>query len=253
MTALAAAAAGARRAARVALDSLLPPQCLSCRGEVGIAGALCAACWRGIDFLSPPFCALCGFPFEFESGEDALCGACSRRPPAFDRARAVMRYNEASRGLILGFKHADKTHAAPAFGRWMARAGDGLLAEGDLVVPVPLHWTRLFRRRYNQAALLAGALAREAGLPAARDLLVRKRPTPSQGRLSREARWRNVRGAFAVRQGRRRLLAGRRVILVDDVLTTGATAEACAKTLKRAGASEVHVLVLARVVREAWT
>ena len=165
----------------------------------------------------------------------------------------MLRYDDSSRGLILAFKHADRTHAAPAFGRWMARAGAGLLAEGSVVVPVPLHWTRLFRRRYNQAALLALALAREAGLRAAPDLLIRRRATPSQGRLGAVARRRNVAGAFAVRPGRRNLIDGRRVLLVDDVFTTGATADACARALKRAGADAVDVLVLGRVVREAWT
>lgn len=250
---LAMARSGLRRAARVALDALLPPFCLSCRAVTDKPGTLCAPCWRTMQFLAPPFCACCGFPFEYDSGEGALCGACSRHSPAFDRARAVLRYDDASRGLILGFKHADKTHAAPAFGRWMARAGAGLLAEESIIVPVPLHWTRLFRRRYNQAALLALALAREARMPAAPDLLIRRRATPSQGRLGAAARRRNVAGAFAVRPRRRDLIDGKRVLLVDDVLTTGATADACARALKRAGAKAVDVLVLGRVVRPAWT
>ena len=157
-----------------------------------------------------------------------------------------------SRALVLGFKHGDRTHGAPAYGRWMARAGAELLREADLVVPVPLHWLRLFRRRYNQAALLAQAVARTAGVPVAVDLLARRRPTPSQGHLSAmAARRRNVRGAFAVRPGRAELVKDRRIVLVDDVLTTGATAESCARTLLRAGAAAVDVLVLARVVRGA--
>ncbi len=250
---LAVARSGLRRAARIALDALLPPHCLSCRAVTDEPGTLCAACWRTMQFLAPPFCACCGFPFEYEPGGDALCGACSRRSPAFDRARAVLRYDDSSRGLILGFKHADKTHAAPAFGRWMARAGAGLLAEESIIVPVPLHWTRLFHRRYNQAALLALALARVARMPAAPDLLIRRRATPSQGRLGAAARRRNVAGAFVVRPRRRSLIDGKRVLLVDDVLTTGATADACARALKRGGARAVDVLVLGRVVRPAWT
>jgi ComF family protein len=240
-----------RRLAATALDAVLPPLCLSCRVEVDEAGALCAACWDKIAFLAPPHCSACGFPFDYDPGGPALCGACLRKPPDYGRGRAVMRYDDASRPLVLGFKHGDLTHGAPAYGRWMARAGAELLREADLVVPVPLYWLRLFRRRYNQAALLAQAVGRAAGVPVAVDLLVRRRPTPSQGHLSRAARRRNVRGAFAVRPRRAALARGRRILLIDDVLTTGATAEACARALLRAGAASVDVLVLARVVRGA--
>lgn len=252
MTALAAPLSTAlRRLAGTALNAVLPPLCLACRTEVDEPGALCAACWGKIAFLAPPLCGACGFPFDYEPGGPALCGACTRQPPDYGRARAVMRYDEASRALILGFKHGDRTHGAPAFGRWMARAGAELLGEADLVVPVPLHWLRLFRRRYNQAALLAHQVARAAEVPAAVDLLVRRRSTPSQGHLSAAARRRNVRGAFAVRSGRVGQVRGKRIVLIDDVLTTGATAQACARTLLRAGAASVDVLVLARVVRGA--
>ncbi len=240
---------GLRGLAGLALNALLPPRCLSCGATVERPGALCARCWSGIHFLEPPLCELCGFPLEFELGPGALCGACTRHAPAFDRARAVMRYDETSRGLVLGFKHADRTDGAAAYGAWLARAGAGLIAEADLIAPVPLHWMRLFARRYNQAALLARALARRAGRPVAADLLLRRRHTPSQGRLSPAQRRRNVAGAFAVKPSRRPLLEGRRVLLVDDVLTTGATASACARTLRRDGARAVDVLVLARVVR----
>jgi len=237
------------RAARLALDALLPPQCLGCGAAVNESGSLCSACWEAVDFLGLPRCGTCGYPFEYEGSEGALCGACIRSPPAYDHARAVMRYDDASKNLILGFKHGDRTYAAPAFGRWLARAGAELLAGADLLVPVPLHWTRLFYRRYNQATLLAQAAAKASGVPAVVDLLVRRRRTPSQGRLSPAARTRNVRGAFAVRPGRAALVQGRRVVLIDDVLTTGATVEACARTLKKAGAAAVDVLTLARVVR----
>jgi ComF family protein len=240
-----------RRAAGTALDAVLPPLCLACRVEVEEAGALCGACWSRIAFLAPPLCAACGFPFDYDPGGSALCGACLRRPPDYGRARAVMRYDEASRALVLGFKHGDRTHGAAAYGRWMARAGAELLGEADLVAPVPLHWLRLFRRRYNQAALLAQAVARTAGLPVAVDLLARRRATPSQGHLGAAARRRNVRGAFAVRPRWAARIPGQRIVIVDDVLTTGATAEACARTLLRAGAAAVDVLVLARVVRGA--
>lgn len=237
------------RAIGVALDILLPPQCLGCARIVPEPGTLCAGCWEHIDFLGQPLCHACGAPFEFDHGADTLCGVCARERPVFGRARAVMRYDDQSRDLILGFKHADRTFAAPAFARWMVRAGVGLINDADLVVPVPLHRLRLWRRRYNQAALLALGIAKLAGRQTVPDLLLRTRATPSQGRLSAAQRRVNVRGAFAVRPQRRDLLAGKRVLLVDDVMTTGATVSASARVLLRAGAAAVDVVTLARVVR----
>ncbi len=233
----------------LALDALLPPRCVVCYAAVEQPGALCGSCWEQIDFLAPPLCATCGFPFAFDVGPGTLCGACARETPVFDRARAVLTYNQASRALLLRFKHGDRTEGAPAFARWMLRAGAELIEEADLVVPVPLHRLRLFRRRYNQSALLAQAIARAAELTFAPDLLVRKRNTPPQGRLSPAARRSNVAGAFAIRPGGDAALGGRRVLLIDDVFTSGATVEACSSLLKRNGAATVQVLVLARVVR----
>ena len=180
-------------------------------------------------------------------GEGAVCGACARAGRSWDRARAALRYDKDSRRLVLGLKHGDRTHLAVAFGRWMQRAGSEVLAGADVLVPVPLHWTRLFQRRYNQAALLAQAIHSSGGPPVAADWLVRRRRTPAQGHLGPVARERNVRGAFAVRPGRS--ISGKRVVIVDDVLTTGATVGECARVLKRAGAASVGVLTLARALR----
>lgn len=231
------------------LNAVLPARCLGCGSVVDAPGTLCPQCWSAIDFLGPPQCACCGLPFEVEPGEAALCGACLRRRPQFDRARAVFRYDDRSRRLVLGFKHGDRLHGAPAYGQWMARAGAALLADAGVIAPVPLHWTRLFRRRYNQAALLAQALARECDVPVVPDLLVRRRRTPSQGRLNAAERYRNMRGAFALKDSYAKRIEGQRVLLVDDVFTTGATAGACARVLLQAGASAVDVLTLARVAR----
>lgn len=233
-----------------ALDVLLPPQCLACgtlvAGGSG-GGVLCPSCWDGVSFLSAPWCDACGLPFEHEMEEGALCGACSRKPPAWRRARAAFAYEETTRRLLVSFKHGDRTDAAPAYGRWLLRAGVDLFDGNDLVAPVPLHWTRLLARRYNQAALLAREVARATGLELIPGLLRRTRRTASQGHLNPKRRRDNVRGAFAVVGGRR--VEGRRVLLVDDVMTTGATAAACAKCLLKAGAEAVDVLTLARVVR----
>lgn len=198
-------------------------------------------------FFAPPWCARCGVPYPHPMGEGAVCAECARGDMHWHRARAVLRYDKYSRRLVLSFKHGDRTHLAPALGRWMHRAGADLLAETDLLIPVPLHWTRLFSRRFNQAALLAHAIHAAGGPAVAPDWLIRRRRTPSQGRLGAGARVRNVRGAFALRPGRN--VKGKRVVVIDDVMTTGATIEECARVLRRAGAEFVGVLTFARAVR----
>lgn len=236
-----------RGAAGQALDLLMPPRCLACGTLVDEAGLLCTRCWSTLNFIAPPLCDCCGMPFPYEVAERTRCAACLAAPPPFTRARAVLVYDEASRRLVLGFKHADRTEAAPAFGRWLARAGAELLSDADVIAPVPLHRWRLFRRRYNQAALLAQALGRASGRPVAVDLLMRRRPTPSQGGLGRAGRQRNLAGAIALRPAHRDRLHGKRVLLIDDVHTTGATLAECARVLRRHGAAAVDALTLARV------
>ena len=233
--------------AKAVLDLLFPPLCIACRAPVGQAG-FCAACWSGISFLDGPGCACCGLPFAVALEGDNLCASCLTTLPAFDTARAILAYDEKSRGAILALKHADRLDLVPGFARWLSRTGRAMLENSDLVIPVPLHPFRLWRRRYNQSAELARRLARDWRLTYEPSALIRSRPTASQGAMaSARARRRNVLGAFKVPKPAR--VTGRRILLLDDVLTTGATVEACARALKRAGATRVHVLVLARVVK----
>ncbi len=235
---------------RVALDFVLPPRCAGCGVQTGSPGGLCTDCWRASRFIAAPQCDQCGYPFELDFGPGVRCGACLSRPPHFDRARAAVAYDDRIGHILISFKHSDRTDLAPGLSAWMRRVGEPLLAEADLIVPVPLHRRRLFDRRYNQSALLARPLAEAFGVEMAGDLIRRQRHTPSQGHLSASARRRNVEGAFRVPVEQKARLTGKRVLLVDDVFTTGATVNALARRLKRDGARAVDVLTLARVVRE---
>jgi ComF family protein len=243
--------ASVRRAARGALDLLLPPRSLDEGPGSRPAGVqwrgLTPSAWSKIGFIEAPICEACGAPFDYDMGVGARCSACSREPPAFDHARAACLYDDPVSDLILKLKHADRTDLAGLFAGWLARAAADLLPRIDAVVPVPLHRWRLLRRRYNQAAEIARPLARQAHIAYWPDALVRLRSTGSQGGRSGDARRTNVAGAFAVPRRWRRRVAGRRVLLVDDVLTTGATVEGCALALKAAGAVCVDVAVIARV------
>lgn len=228
-------------------DTLFPARCLGCGVEVDVQGRLCARCWRDVTFIDGPMCACCGYPFEVDLGPDTLCAGCMAAPPSFDTARAAFRYDDGSRRLILSFKHGDRLEASPPLARWLMRAASPHLGQADMIIPVPLHRWRLFRRRFNQAAELARALATLTGVAYAGDVLERVRATPTQGGLSRAERSRNVKGAFRVAPCRARDLKDRTVLLVDDVITTGATVDACARALKRGGAAAVHVVTVARV------
>lgn len=231
----------------IALDLLLPPLCLSCRAPVARQGGLCAVCWSGVHFLGAPCCRRCGVPFAEEVEGGLHCATCLSDPPPYDRARAVFRYDDASKGLVLSFKHADRPGLARFFAPWMARAAADLLSGADLIVPVPLHRWRLLSRRYNQAALLAMGLAKGSSIRCIPDLLVRTRRTASQGTMGREARQRNVKGAIKLAKSAA-LIEGKRILLVDDVLTTGATLGECVRVLRQSGAAGVDVVTLARVV-----
>jgi ComF family protein len=233
--------------ARLALDIALPTLCVACREPVAGEG-VCAACWAQLSFIAPPYCPRLGIPFVYDPGPDILSMQAIADPPAYQRARAAVRYDEIAKTLVHALKYHDRTDLAPSMGGWMARAGQELLDQADVLVPVPLHWRRGWSRRYNQAGALAHVISRHSGVAVARDALRRIRPTEHQIGLSRAERARNVQGAFHVPPQRRAEIQGRRVVLVDDVLTSGATTDACARALLRARAAQVDVLVFARVV-----
>ena len=239
---------GARALGRGLADLLLPAQAWDSPQATASPG-LTARGWSRVTFLEDPVCDGCGAGFEMDGGPFAAarCAACLARPWAFARARAACVYDEASRGLILQFKHGDHQPFAPLFARWIARSAAPLLDEADAVAPVPLHRLRLLSRRFNQAAEIARPLARDAGLDYLPDALIRTTHTTTQGGKSARGRRLNVKKAFAVSEAGRRQVRGRRILLVDDVLTTGATAEACARALIEAGARAVDLAVVARV------
>ncbi|HVV42784.1 MAG TPA: ComF family protein [Nitrobacter sp.] len=232
---------------RAALDIALPTLCVACREPVAGEG-VCPECWSKLSFIEPPYCPRLGIPFVYDPGPDMLSMEAIANPPAYRRARAAVRYDDVAKVLVHALKYQDRTDLAPAMGRWMARAGRELLADADVMVPVPLHWRRGWSRRYNQSGALARIIAEQASVSVAADALRRVRPTQQQVGLSRSDRARNVQGAFKVSPDRMVQVQGRRVVLIDDVLTSGATVDACARALLRAKAAEVDVLVFARVV-----
>jgi ComF family protein len=228
---------------------VLPPRCAACDDPVETHGQLCAACFGRTQFITSPFCARCGVPFASagQSGMGGLCPGCQAHPPVFREARAALRYDDQARRLILPLKHGDRVELAAILAPMMARAGAALLLRADVLVPVPLHRRRLFERKYNQAGVLAFAVGRLADRPVLPDALVRTRRTSPLDEKSPEERAREVAGSFSVRPSALARVAGRTVLLVDDVMTSGATANACATSLLEAGAAAVDVLVAARV------
>ena len=230
------------------LALVLPPQCLGCRARTASHPGLCQNCWSQIAFIEPPHCPLTGQPFAYDPGPGTVSAAALARPPAWQSARAAVCFGSVSRRLVHALKYQDRLEVAGLLGRLMARAGSKLLEEADLIVPVPLYRGRLWSRRYNQSALLAAEISALAGVPANMDALRRTRPTRAQVGLNIRERRRNVRDAFALEDGRQLPVLGKRVVLVDDVITTGATAEACAEALLDAGATHVDVLAFALVV-----
>src|SRR5437763_13832246 len=232
---------------RMALDIALPTLCVSCREPVDGEG-VCAECWAKLSFIAQPYCPRLGIPFVYDPGPELLSMEAIAGPPAYARARAAVRYDDVAKTLVHALKYQDRTDLAPAMGRWMARAGEELLNEADWLIPVPLHWRRAWHRRYNQSGALARAIERQSGVKVRGELLRRVRATEQQVGLSRPQRASNVQGALKVSADRQSEVQGRRVVLIDDVLTSGATVDACARALLRAKAATVDVLVFARVV-----
>jgi ComF family protein len=238
----------AAAAVRHVVDFALPPRCPGCGAIVPDPHHFCLACWQALAFIGEPCCARCGLPFDYGGGEEVECGACLADPPRFDRLRAAVAYGEVARKVALQLKYSGRPGVAETLARFMARhiaAGGG----DAILVPVPLHRWRIWRRGYNQSALIATALSRRTAIPAGLDLLRRTRATPPLRGLGRRERALAVRGAFKASEEGKALLPGRTAILVDDVFTSGATANACAAALKRARAARVEVVCWARVVR----
>lgn len=242
-----AVSALARSALRPILDFALPPRCPGCGAVTGEPHRFCLACWSALAFLGAPCCARCALPFDYAEAAEMICGSCLAAPPAYDRLRAAVAYGEIARAVALKLKYGGRPGVAETMARFMERHLDASAA--PILAPVPLHRWRIWRRGYNQAALIAGALARRAGLEARLDLLERVKATPVLRRMSPRERKEAVRGAFRVNPKRKAEVKGRAVVLVDDVYTSGATAGACARMLRRAGAARVEVLCWARVVR----
>lgn len=227
------------------LDVLYPPLCPGCECRTGSHRAICGRCWASIRFVERPYCAVLGIPFSYDPGEGSLSPQALATPPDFDRLRVVAAHEGIIRSLVHALKYRDRLEVAPMMASWMVRAGGDELAAADAVLPVPLHKRRLFMRRYNQSAELSRLVAKLADVEHLPASLVRRRATGRQVGLSRKARKRNVDGAFLVPGACRHAILGRRIVLVDDVYTTGATANAAARALKRAGAADVTVLTFA--------
>jgi ComF family protein len=234
--------------ARAVADTVLPPTCLACRAPTGDQGGLCPPCWSKAGFIERPYCERLGVPFPVDHGGELVSPAALAEPPAYARARAAARYTDVVRDLVHQMKYGDRMDLVPSLAGWMTRAGGELLSGAELLVPVPLHWRRLWQRRFNQSSALAHAIAKRSGIAVDDHVLTRARATQPQFGLPRERRAENVQGAFRVPPEKRLAVKGRKLVLIDDVLTTGATVDACTKALLRAGALRVDVLVLARVV-----
>ena len=247
MAGIYAARPGLQRALHAAAGLIWPVTCMMCEERVEEEGALCPACWRATPFVGGTACDACGIALPGHDAGLVTCDECLATPRPWSRGRAALSYGDGARSLVLALKHGDRTDLARGAGRWMHRRGRDLIGPETLIVPVPIHRWRLLRRRYNQSALLAADIARRAGAVYAPEALRRHRSTPSQEKRSFADRRANVADAISVTPGA--AVAGRHVAVVDDVMTSGATLEACGEALRAAGAARVTVLILARVAR----
>jgi len=234
---------------QTSVDFLLPPRCLLCYERTTDPHNVCAVCWQGLTFISNPLCVCCGYPFEYGIEGELSCAPCLDKPPAYDRMRSAVVYNDVSRHLVLCFKHGDMLQLAKLLSRWMVNAGNEMIERADVIIPVPLHRLRLLWRQYNQAAILCNQIAHLTGKHRLNEILVRTRYTPSQGKKTYKDRVKNVRSALEVNSRYVDSVKGKNVLLIDDVYTTGATVEECCRILKKAGARNVDVLTFARVVK----
>ncbi len=234
------------------LDQILPPRCIATGEVVDRQGMISPKFWSELGFIEAPLCNTCGIPFSFPAAEGTVCVSCLDYPPEFDQARSAVVYNEASRKLVLDFKYGDRLNAVHTFAPWLIRAGKDLLDKTDFILPVPLHRQKLWQRRFNQSAIIAQELAKRAGKEWIADALLRLRATVPQKGLSKKERDLNVKNAFGLNARYAETLKGKNVMLIDDVFTSGATLNECARTLRKAGAAAVYILTVARVTKEEF-
>ncbi len=234
-----------------AIDFILPERCNSCGVIVHGQGGFCAECWQQLVFLAPPWCNSCATPIPFEGEGAALCASCISRPPKHDGIRAAVAYGDAAAAVVLKFKYGGRIGLAKLIAQHLRRHMAELKADNLIIAPVPLHWTRLWSRGYNQSALIARELSNDSQVPGIPDLLLRTRRTPPLRGMAAKERQQTVAAAFSINPRHADQLSGRRVILVDDVYTSGATSDACVRLLKKYGASEVLIFCWARVIAEA--
>lgn len=234
------------------IDLILPPRCIVSGEIVDGQGMLSPKAWGELNFITNPQCNRCGYPFDFDMGEVSegnVCAVCLKNPPIFDKARAALIYDDASRNIILSFKHGDQTQSVPSFIPWLNNAGRDILTRADYLVPVPLHRFRILRRRFNQAGLMATYLSKDTKIPVILDAVKRVRATVTQGHLQANQRKKNVKNAFVINPKRLQAIRNKHIVLIDDVFTTGATVNECTKILLKNGAASVNILTLARVVK----